>query len=643
MKSALGRYVVMLVTATIAVLAVFAGVVPESALAHPFEGDIVMTPDGFTAPADWTCSSRTDGPDRYVYCSSPDHPRTSSGPGDYVCSQVTVTATSTRLVPIHAGSWCTSMAVSANCNTTALEPTCFDEYGTWGQMHGAQVGCHVRVESNLLDMEEDWSVVCHSLVEHIEDVPHVDLAVTEVRSEPAEPQPGQLTRIVARTANIGNVDAGAFTARLEFAGYFIDVSVPGIAAGSSVEIARSRAAPSELGTYRARGLADIWNTVRESVDCFTETAGSACNNARSADVRVVNASDTTPPQSEVLSGPPDPSNGSTATFEFSSSEGSSSFKCQLDSEAPFPCTSPATYSGLADGSHTFEVAATDPAGNTDPTPASWSWVVDTSAPETGITGGPSSLSNQTSATFSLSSNEGGSAFECRLNGSPYVSCSSPKTYSALSDGTHTFEVRSRDVAGNVDLTPAAKTWTVDTVAPASPGLISPANGESTSNSKPTFEWSDVTDSSGVTYQIQLDNSGSGFPSPEVNQSGLSTSSFTPSSSLPVGTYSWRVRASDGAGNIAWSAVSTVTITTPPGSIDGTVTNQTTKKGIAGATVNCGSAGTATTASNGSYSITNVAPGSYTCTASASGFKSASKSVTVSSNSTSTAGFALRKA
>jgi hypothetical protein len=40
------------------------------------------------------------------------------------------------------------------------------------------------------------------------------------------------------------------------------------------------------------------------------------------------------------------------------------------------CTSPALYTGLAAGSHTFDVRATDAAGNVDPSPATYVWNVE---------------------------------------------------------------------------------------------------------------------------------------------------------------------------------------------------------------------------------------------------------------------------
>ncbi|HEV3473660.1 MAG TPA: S8 family serine peptidase [Actinomycetota bacterium] len=83
--------------------------------------------------------------------------------------------------------------------------------------------------------------------------------------------------------------------------------------------------------------------------------------------------------------------------------------------------------------------------------------------------------------------------------------------------------------------------------------------------------------------------------------------------------------------------------TSPGGITGTVTDQRAKSGISGATVNCGSAGSTTTSSTGSYSLTNVQPGTYSCTASATGYKPKSQNVTVNSRATTTANFALRAA
>ena len=162
-----------------------------------------------------------------------------------------------------------------------------------------------------------------------------------------------------------------------------------------------------------------------------------------------------------------------ATFSFSSTESGSTFACSLDGGAFAHCTSPATYSGLADGSHTFTVRATDVAGNTDPTPATATWtistvVADTTPPDTTITSGPSGTVSDTSATFSFASTESGSTFACSLDGGAFANCTSPASYSGLADGSHTFTVRATDVAGNTDPTPATATWTITTVTPTTP-------------------------------------------------------------------------------------------------------------------------------------------------------------------------------
>ncbi|MBW3657130.1 MAG: S8 family serine peptidase [Actinobacteria bacterium] len=87
--------------------------------------------------------------------------------------------------------------------------------------------------------------------------------------------------------------------------------------------------------------------------------------------------------------------------------------------------------------------------------------------------------------------------------------------------------------------------------------------------------------------------------------------------------------------------STDPVTSDPGAITGTVTVHRSGAAIPGATVDCGSAGSATTAGDGGYTISDVTAGSYSCTASATGYRSRSSSVTVSSGQTTTANFVLR--
>jgi hypothetical protein len=85
---------------------------------------------------------------------------------------------------------------------------------------------------------------------------------------------------------------------------------------------------------------------------------------------------------------------------------------------------------------------------------------DTTAPETTITDAPPGSTPSSEANFSFTSSEDGSSFECQLDGAGFGPCGSPQSYSGLTDGGHSFEVRATDPFGNVDPTPAVHTWTV---------------------------------------------------------------------------------------------------------------------------------------------------------------------------------------
>ena len=99
-------------------------------------------------------------------------------------------------------------------------------------------------------------------------------------------------------------------------------------------------------------------------------------------------------------------------------------------------------------------------------------VSDTRAPQTSITSGPSGTTEAPVASFGFRSDEKRSTFECRVDTGDWRGCSSPMAFTEIPAGDHTFSVRARDRAGNLDDTPATRAWTV-----VAPGAEQPADGE----------------------------------------------------------------------------------------------------------------------------------------------------------------------
>jgi hypothetical protein len=87
-----------------------------------------------------------------------------------------------------------------------------------------------------------------------------------------------------------------------------------------------------------------------------------------------------PPTPTITSSPANPTNATPAPFTYSS-PGAIGFLCKLDTAASFTIclTHGITYSGLAPGSHTFQVRSVDSSGHTS-SAASYSWVIDSMAP-----------------------------------------------------------------------------------------------------------------------------------------------------------------------------------------------------------------------------------------------------------------------
>jgi len=257
--------------------------------------------------------------------------------------------------------------------------------------------------------------------------------------------------------------------------------------------------------------------------------------------------DSTAPDTTITSGPPGTTGDSTPTFEFTSTEGGSSFQCRVDNATFAACTSPHTTPALTDGSHTFQVRATDAVGNVDQSPASRPFTVDTTAPDTTITAAPSDPTNDPTPTFSFTA-EAGATFQCRVDAAAFAPCTSPHTTAALTDGSHTFEVRASDAMGNVDQSPASRTFIVDTGAPDATVTSGPSGP--TSDSTPTFEF---TSEAGATFQCRVD----------ATAFAACTSPHT-TAALADGAHTLQVRAIDAAGNIdATPASRTFTVDTAP--------------------------------------------------------------------------------
>jgi outer membrane protein OmpA-like peptidoglycan-associated protein len=83
-----------------------------------------------------------------------------------------------------------------------------------------------------------------------------------------------------------------------------------------------------------------------------------------------------------------------------------------------------------------------------------------------ITGAPQGTVSTDTASFAFSG-EPGASFECSLDDGSFGPCTSPQSYTSLTDGQHTFRVRQSDAAGHVG-TPATATFTVATAVRVTP-------------------------------------------------------------------------------------------------------------------------------------------------------------------------------
>jgi Bacterial Ig-like domain len=214
------------------------------------------------------------------------------------------------------------------------------------------------------------------------------------------------------------------------------------------------------------------------------------------------------PVATVTSAPSGTVPSTSATFEFTSNE-SATFSCALDAVST-SCTSPKTFTGVSQGTHTFSVLARDDAGNNSGL-VTRTWTVDTVAPQTGLTGGPTEGAKvgSTSASFGLTSTEGASSFNCTLDGAAQP-CTAATNLTGLSQGAHTFTAAAVDSVGNTDLTPATRTWTVDTTRPVV-SSFGPSGTRVSRTANMSVTFSEAMRSSSIPAAFQLTLGGTKVP------------------------------------------------------------------------------------------------------------------------------------
>ncbi|MBU7033152.1 MAG: carboxypeptidase regulatory-like domain-containing protein [Theionarchaea archaeon] len=130
------------------------------------------------------------------------------------------------------------------------------------------------------------------------------------------------------------------------------------------------------------------------------------------------------------------------------------------------------------------------------------------------------------------------------------------TSQALVNGTWYWHVSASDAAGNNSAFTAVKSFVVNAgeEPPSKVQLVSPPNAFENTPVRPTFSWLQVTGAS--SYQLQVDNN-STFASPEIDQSGIITTSYMAPSDLTPAKYYWRVISN--APNAQWSDTWSFTI------------------------------------------------------------------------------------
>ncbi|HEX8004159.1 MAG TPA: FG-GAP-like repeat-containing protein [Mycobacteriales bacterium] len=290
-------------------------------------------------------------------------------------------------------------------------------------------------------------------------------------------------------------------------------------------------------------VSGVGYTVGQGAHTFAVRSVDAAGNLSAAATRSWTV-DTVPPAFPGFFQVPSARSAATSALFQWQSDQSATYACKVDN-APVGCSSSfASVSGLAEGQHTFNVVASDPAGNQSGN--QYTWYVDLTDPAAPVLSAtPNASTEATTAHFEFASpSDDASYYTCRLDTGGASSCFGTADYQSLTFGGHTFTVRTVDQAGRQSAD-TVFSWTIAVPAP----VITSGPAALVNSRSATFAF---TSAAGTTTACTLDG---GAPAP-------CTSGVT-YESLADGPHTFSVTASkNGATSAAATRAWTVDATAP---------------------------------------------------------------------------------
>ncbi len=239
---------------------------------------------------------------------------------------------------------------------------------------------------------------------------------------------------------------------------------------------------SACGAPTPQSAAQVFNFLKVTVNGGTATVTPINAAGQSFDQQ--NYTYTTSSTTVIDTPPPALTKATSATVSFHATNGGTSFTCALDGAAATACTSPVTYTGLAQGPHNLVVTG---AGAS---PATASWTVDTTPPSvpTNLAGSAASPT-QVNLTWTASTdNTGVTGYDVYRNGSLLATTSGTGTgytdSTTAPSTTYQYSIDAFDGAGNISQQTTPPVSVPTPVAPAGPTFVQSAGSSTTTVTLP---------------------------------------------------------------------------------------------------------------------------------------------------------------